>query len=461
MPHSEIQKQQKKGCLSEQQRSYDEVISYLNSNWYKSTQESMHALHTALGSIAPKIPSIIITGTSGKSITIKYLSKLLQTEGLTVGALSSPHFKLYNERLSINNNTISHEAFTQAANTVLNTMYTHKITASSKEILVGMSLLLFNKNVDVALIEQENILHYDPTMIYTSKILGITRIVTECKDKEKNMMFNILSNIKQNTHVVCADQSKLLLQKLSDLTKQKSGKWIMPIRKLAPLPYPYEQLHGRCAALAERIAHIYIDEFVTSNSLTHSNSLLRAEKKQRGRPRLTTKSTTSKNENSLESFWKNLDLAFDNRFQVISTKKHTIILNNASNIDAFNNLLLGIRLLNYQKPWKNISILIGTHQNCFNEHEFIKTMRYFFKKNSGNLTLCPVTSSVGEQQGVNWNISEVATAAQNAKIKVTTAKNFQSAYESIVKHLDDTQDLLVITGSQAILQDYWKYQDAN
>ena len=38
----------------------------------------------------------------------------------------------------------------------------------------------------------------------------------------------------------------------------------MPIRKLAPLTYPFEQLHGRCAALAERIAYIYINTFVNT-----------------------------------------------------------------------------------------------------------------------------------------------------------------------------------------------------
>ena len=41
----------------------------------------------------------------------------------------------------------------------------------------------------------------------------------------------------------------------------------MPIRKLAPLAYPFEQLHGRCAALAERICQIYVDDFLHESTL--------------------------------------------------------------------------------------------------------------------------------------------------------------------------------------------------
>ena len=40
---------------------------------------------------------------------------------------------------------------------------------------------------------------------------------------------------------------------MQEKVEAKGALWVMPIRKLAPLPYPFEQLHGRCAALAERI----------------------------------------------------------------------------------------------------------------------------------------------------------------------------------------------------------------
>ena len=73
--------------------------------------------------------------------------------------------------------------------------------------------------------------------------------------------------------MVSADQSKLNLQVMQDLVKEKNGVWSMPIRKLAALPYPFEQLHGRCAALAERISQTYVNSFTNSNAVV-ANTLL-------------------------------------------------------------------------------------------------------------------------------------------------------------------------------------------
>ena len=53
----------------------------------------------------------------------------------------------------------------------------------------------------------------------------------------------------------------------------------MPIRKLAPLPYPFEQLHGRCAALAERIAQIYVNSLLRKETVIVSGSLLNQTKR--------------------------------------------------------------------------------------------------------------------------------------------------------------------------------------
>ena len=64
--------------------------------------------------------------------------------------------------------------------------------------------------------------------------------------------------------------------------------WSMPIRKLAALPYPMEQLHGRCAALAERIAHTYVNGFMNSETVI-ANTFSAKQKGQRGRPTLEAK----------------------------------------------------------------------------------------------------------------------------------------------------------------------------
>ena len=62
----------------------------------------------------------------------------------------------------------------------------------------------------------------------------------------------------------------------------------MPICKLAALAYPFEQLHGRCAALAERIAEMYVENFVTKDATVVKGGLLSKPKGLRGRPTLDT-----------------------------------------------------------------------------------------------------------------------------------------------------------------------------
>ena len=87
----------------------------------------------------------------------------------------------------------------------------------------------------------------------------------------------------------------------------------MPIRKIAPLAYPYEQLHGRCAALAERIAQTYINNIEPLSPQQTKTSLLRFVKKQRGRPSLTSKYTTYPHKTT-EQFWKTLQPQLSGHF---------------------------------------------------------------------------------------------------------------------------------------------------
>lgn len=47
------------------------------------------------------------------------------------------------------------------------------------------------------------------------------------------------------------------------------------------------------------------------------------------------------------------------RFQLLDKDKPTILLDNASNVDALKNILLGVRLLHYQRPLKGLSIILG------------------------------------------------------------------------------------------------------
>lgn len=49
----------------------------------------------------PATKSIVVAGTNGKGSTVRYLERILQRSGFTVGATSSPHLDNYNERIRI------------------------------------------------------------------------------------------------------------------------------------------------------------------------------------------------------------------------------------------------------------------------------------------------------------------------------------------------------------------------
>ena len=261
------------------QRNYQEIIEFLDKNWQTNAHDTslscIKKLDQAFQNVSQKVNTILVTGTNGKSLTINFAAQLLKEEGLKVGTFYAPHILTYNERMSIDNETIANKLFAEIANEVINTAQLLEITPSSYEILTVTALLYFHRQqVDVVLLEVSNLNCVDATAICSPKIVAITRITPDNAQEIASIIPIALSAIKAGTHVVSADQSKLNLQAMSDIVKDKNGLWSMPIRKLATLIYPFEQFHGRCAALAERISQLYINNFTTKNAVVVSNTLI-------------------------------------------------------------------------------------------------------------------------------------------------------------------------------------------
>lgn len=384
------------------QRSYPEIIELLDKNWtVKTTPKSLDTLKkldAALGSPSKSCNAILVSGTNGKSLTIHYAAKLLKEEGLTVGAYFAPHILTYNERFCINNEAIANKSFTDIGNEVLNVMEAEGINAHSAEILALMAFLYFKQHhVDVALLEAVESNEWDPVTLCTPKVLAITRVAEENRKLDADLELKIkevTSIAKKDSWVVSADQSKLNLQCMADHVAAQGAHWAMPIRKLTALNYPFEQLHGRCAALAERVAQLFAEHFVAKNATVVANSLLIKPKGQRGRPTLEAKRQSELHpKRTLEQFWKEETTALPGRFQLLDKEKPTLLLDNASNLDAWKNLLLGIRLLHYQRPLKGLTIIVGCQNNDLDTEEFLKLIRYFFKKQPALLFSAPLNSN--------------------------------------------------------------------
>jgi dihydrofolate synthase / folylpolyglutamate synthase len=445
------------------QRSYNEVLEFLDKSWSNSHDKNLTTikkLNTELGSPAEKLKTIFIAGTNGKSLTADFTDRLLKEEGLKVGTFSSPHILNYNERINLNNENINNKSFTDIANEVINATETLKINAHGLELLTMIAILWFWKNkVDVAILEVPNSKWWDAVNICKPNVVAITRLIWDNEDQDyiEKHIKEVTDIIKKDTQVVSADQNKLNLQLIEKHTEKAKGEWAMPIRKLANLSYPFEQLHGRCAALAERAAQMFLSKFVISKETTIvCDSLLIKPKGQRGRPTREAKRKLEQTpQKTIESFWKETHTTLPGRFQLLEKEKPTLLLDNADNLDAFSNLLLGIRLLHYRRTLKGLVIIVGCEKNDLQDNEFLKTIRYFFKKTSGQIIFCPTKPNVFIQNN-NWDTEKITNDAKNLKIKAKAAKNFVDAFDTAKKLVDDRNGLVVITGSRSIISEYWE-----
>ncbi len=454
----------KKNSLIKSPRTYNEIVHYLDTHWIPTKNlTAISQLDESFGFPSKKFDIALISGTSGKSTTIYYTSKLLQEEGVKVGAFYTPHTTLYNERFVINNEQISHKAFTELAQQVIGMAEDKNITASTKDILTMMAFLFFAEHdVTLALFENAQTFDLDPVLYCDAKITAVTRIVANTSHDDTLAAFaNIMIPVTAKTHFVAADQNKQNLLIMQQLAESKGAHWSMPIRKLAPLAYPFEQLHGRCAALAQKIAHIYNDNFIQKTAVNVINAtLLSKPKGLRGRPTLQAKKAAeSYPEKSLEQFWNKTSTALPYHFQYINDQKPMILLDNADNMDALENLFLGFRLLAYKQQFKHVSLIIGCYEGQFEDEAFLKEVRQFNKKTSGIIAFCPIEQVPGEKTKQSWDVQHMINLTKVSKVKAKAYKNFDEAFTTIKSMYHGQDSLIIITGSQAIMQAYAHYQN--
>ncbi len=441
-------------------RTYGEVVEFLDASApYEYSDRSLQRfkdLDTALGNVSARLDVISIGGTNGKSSTMHFAAKLLKEEGLKVGLLYSTHLLNYNERVAISNEQISNKAFADVFNDVINVAEASSISATVHELVLAAGLHYFaQEKVDVVLVEVNYGGRLDAVAALNPKIAAVTRIADDNRGALSTdldeVAYEMMEIAKPGTWFISAEQSKLRLQKMKTWCDERSITWTMPIRKLASLPYIYEQLYGRTASLGERIAQIYVEDIKGKFSPFLRGNLLATQKGQRGRPTLEAKRNAELNPiKTLKSFWaENFDL-LNGRFQHLDKEKPSILLDNASNLDALTNLFLGIRLLHYQKPLKGLSIVLGLSRSI-NAVEALKLIRYLMKKVSGNIFFVQLPSEYPSH-----DVQELAAIAKDLNIKAKSAASFAEAFDQAKAGVDERDGLVVIAGSNDLVSEYWK-----
>jgi dihydrofolate synthase / folylpolyglutamate synthase len=118
------------------------------------TLERMHPLMRAVGNPEQKLKVIHIAGTSGKTSTTYYIAALLEATGKKVGLTVSPHVDSVAERIQINVEPISEQAFAQSLSEFIGIVDAAHLQPTYFELLVAFAYWYFlREGVDYAVVE--------------------------------------------------------------------------------------------------------------------------------------------------------------------------------------------------------------------------------------------------------------------------------------------------------------------
>lgn len=142
--------------------TYAEVEDALLSRWPETkldpTLDRIVAFTELLGDPQHAYQAVHLTGTNGKTSTARMVETLLRVLDLRTGRFTSPHLEKISERIVVDGEPLSDEAFVAAFNDVA--PYTHLVDAehdhplSFFETVVGMAYAKFAEApVDVAVVE--------------------------------------------------------------------------------------------------------------------------------------------------------------------------------------------------------------------------------------------------------------------------------------------------------------------
>ena len=90
--------------------------------------------------------------------------------------------------------------------------------------------------------------------------------------------------------------------------------------------------------------------------------------------------------------------------------------------------------------------------------EFLKLLRYFAKKNSTNVIFCPISKSVSGMNEESWDVEQITNDVKSLKNKARSAENFKEAFTAAKELVDERHGLIVVTGSQSIIAEYWRHK---
>jgi folylpolyglutamate synthase/dihydrofolate synthase len=444
--------------------SYHEIVEYLDSLPVRECSphavERMAQLNTVCNNLLHAVNTVLVGGSNGKSLAMHFSAKLFIEENVTACLIYSTHFLTYNERIVCNGEQISNKAFTEIMNKIIAMVTAANISATAHElVMLGGFLYAIEQHAEVALVEVALGGRHDVSAVCKPRITVVTRVgddATHTLGSDLDMIAKELITVAQpGALFISAEQSKIRLQRMKTWVEERGATWVMPIRKLAPLPYMYEQLYGRTASLGERITQLYVETVLKRFSPFLRGNLLATQEGQRGRPTLEAKRNAEVNPiKSMKSFWKNQFSLIRGRFEVLDKEKPVVVLDNASNIDAFMNVFLGARLMHYQRSVKGFSIIMGVAESL-NSELLLKSIRYLLKKVPGEVIFIPLNDPILSSHSPE----ELLVRAREMNIRARAANSLPHALQLAKDSVDMREGLVVVTGAPSLVTEYWHLRE--
>jgi dihydrofolate synthase/folylpolyglutamate synthase len=208
-------------------RTFAEAEDALLSRWPETRLEPsldrIQAFVDFLGDPQKSYRVIHLTGTNGKTTTARIIDTLIRAMDLRTGRFTSPHVEKMSERISIDGEPLSDEAFVRAFNDVA--PYTHLVDESQEfplsffEAMVGMAYAAFaDAPVDVAVIEVGMGGTWDATNVADGEVAVITPIGLDHMEYLGDTVSAIASEkagiIKPGATVVMSEQEPEALEVL-------------------------------------------------------------------------------------------------------------------------------------------------------------------------------------------------------------------------------------------------------
>lgn len=165
--------------------TYAEALAYLDAHASYDTTgriesptlERMQRIVGVMGDPQLAYPTIHVTGTNGKGSTTQMITRLLMAHGLKVGTYTSPHLERINERIAIDGEPISDEAFGEQIAAIAELELVAGVRPSYFEAVTAAAFRWFaDEAVDVGVIEVGLLGRWDATNVCQAQVAVITNI---------------------------------------------------------------------------------------------------------------------------------------------------------------------------------------------------------------------------------------------------------------------------------------------